>query len=197
MLRIGRRHDSRAPRPNQTCDQRQQNLRPGSGHHMGGRRRAIGLCGCRRQQSHGRGFRQPAEQFGRQVRQRIGIGIDPGRKVDERFRRVRKQAPGGAKIAAMQERFVKTTQGNHVGCACPYRHADRALPRLSAVARAHDRPSGHLDRRSHRRAGSLIQSPSLPSPARGREGRGLARQGHSLASDRYRHCRIGRIFAAA
>ena len=44
----------------------------------------------------------------------------------------------------------------------------------------------------------LFNPPPFPPPlaGEGREG-ARARQGHSLASDRYRHCRIGRIFAAA
>ena len=47
-----------------------------------------------------------ANRSARKTRQRIGIGIDPGREVDERFGRAREQAPGGAEIAAMQQRFV-------------------------------------------------------------------------------------------
>ena len=70
------------------------------------RRSAVGARRSSRKRGNGRRIRQAGEQIRRKSRDWVGFGIDPGREVDERFRRAGKQAPGGAKIAAMQQWLV-------------------------------------------------------------------------------------------
>ena len=102
VLGIGRRDNGGAAWPDQPGDQGQQNLRARRGHDLVGGVSAIGARrGCR-DCGGGSRLRQTGEQIGRKTRQRIGIGIDPGREVDEWFRCAREQAPGGIEIAAMQ-----------------------------------------------------------------------------------------------
>ena len=85
-----------------------------------------------------------AEHLRRQPRNRIGMGIDPGRKVDERFRRAGKQQPRGAEIAAMRERR-RIHVGHDGRRAHPSGTPDRGRRRLSGSAGARHRSSGHVD----------------------------------------------------
>jgi hypothetical protein len=114
---------------------------PGAGTTCVRRPSTIGARrGCR-DGGGGSRLRQAGKQIGGKTRQRIWIGIDPGREVDEWFGRAREQAPGGTEIAAMQQRFVYAAKGDHVSRACPHCHADRALFRLpGAVASAIGHP---------------------------------------------------------
>ena len=70
------------------------------------RGRAVGPRGRRSKRGNRGRIRQARQQIRRKSRDWVGFGVDPGREVDERFRRAGKQAPGGAKIAAMQQWVV-------------------------------------------------------------------------------------------
>ena len=155
VFAIGRRDHRGASRTNQRGDKRQENLRSRRGYDMRCRGCAIGLRrgGLCRGERIGPG--QPREQIDRQFRQRIRMGIDPGRKVEERFGSVSKQTPSSGEVAAMRERLIRIVGEHHVGrtCAfghCAFRHADRALHRLSRTAGSRHRPPSDLDRRFDR-----------------------------------------------
>ncbi len=104
MLRIGRAQHRGATGPHQRGDLRQQDLGAGRRHHMGRRGSPIGPRRNGGQPVERSRLGQPGEQVGAQLRDRIRIGIDPGRQVDERFRGAREQKPRGAEIAAMLDR---------------------------------------------------------------------------------------------
>ena len=69
---------------------RHENLRAGPGGHMGRRRDAIGFGRDRDQPGERLGLRQARENIGLKLRDRVVIGIDPGRQVEERFGRAGK-----------------------------------------------------------------------------------------------------------
>ena len=113
MLRIGRAQDRGASRLRQRRHLRQQDLRARRGHHVIRRRRAIGPGRGRRER---RGCsRGPAAAKKFPLAKRAGpgmgpgMGIDPGRKIDERFRRAGKHPPRGGEIAAMRQRLHRRT----------------------------------------------------------------------------------------
>ena len=102
------------------------------------------------------------------VRARPGTGA--GRRQDRRH------------AAAVRLR----RQGDHVRRACPHRHADRALFRLSGARRKRDRPSGDLDRPPDRCARPLAQSRNDGSER-------APRGGHRRGADPDRCRRRGRL----
>ena len=109
MLRVGRSQDQRLARLRQSGDLRQQDLCARRGDHMLRGWRAIGLCRDRRELSYAGPVRQPRQNLRRQSGQgpRLGprMGIDPGRKIDERFRRAGKHFSRRGDIAAMRHRL--------------------------------------------------------------------------------------------
>ncbi len=159
---IGRPKDCGTSWRHQSGDVRQQYLRSRRRDDMGRGRRTVGPCRDLREPFERGPVRQPGEQIGGQFRQRIGIRIDPGRQVDERFRSAREQAPRGAEIAAVNERFGRAQAlgelGHYVRRAHATRHADRTRRWLSGSAGACNRPSGDLDGSPDRRARSRPQS---------------------------------------
>ncbi len=67
VLRISRRHDGGAARPDEAGNERQQNLGAGRRHHMGSRGRAVGLRGSGSERSHRIRLRQAREGFRREI----------------------------------------------------------------------------------------------------------------------------------
>ena len=85
-------------------------MRAGNGGDMGLGRSAVGLGRGARQRLSISGRRQPRKHIARKAPHRVRIGIDPGREVDERFRRAGKTAPGGTEIAAVIKLVVFVQQ---------------------------------------------------------------------------------------
>ena len=107
VLRVGRSQDRGAPRRGQRGNMRQQDLCAGRGRHMIHRRRAIGLRGDRGKLANAGTVRQPGENFVRQRRQRVGVGIDPGRQIDEWFGRAVEHPPRRGELPTVGERLQR------------------------------------------------------------------------------------------
>jgi hypothetical protein len=71
---------------------------------MGRRRRAVGLRSDRGESGESARLRQLGKDIGGELRDRVGIGIDPGREIEERFGRAGKEFPGRIEVAAMDKR---------------------------------------------------------------------------------------------
>ena len=104
VLLVGRPEHECAPRPHQRGDARQKDLRTRCRHHIGRRRRAIGRGRHCSQVACAAGFGQARQGGGRQLEKRIGVRVDPGRQVDERLGRFRKQRPRPFQAAAVVDR---------------------------------------------------------------------------------------------
>ena len=150
----------------------------------GGDQRLFGLV---------RGQARPG--IGRQVGDGIGQGIDAGRQVDPRLRRVGVTPPDIAEIAAMgdgfADRYAYVRHILHVRRPRPRCHRDRSDGRLSERRLPPDRPSRHLDRQVHNmvRRGLEFRRPIVARAA-------AVRRSHAdIAAGRSRCCRACAIAA--
>ncbi len=129
-------------------DLRQQDLRARRGQDVARRRCAIALRRHRGEPPDMGAIRQPLEQGGRKLRHRIGVGIDPGREIDERFGGVRKHLPRRGQIAAMRERLERRSGRAGVRSDEHRNHltglAGRSNTRLSGPRAAGRRSSGDV-----------------------------------------------------
>ena len=104
--------------------------------------------------------RQPGQRSGARPRHRIGYGVDPGRQVDERFRRAGKQPPRGAEIAAVKQAVRPQPVGDigtHVRRARASRHAVRARRSVIRIGWCARSASCDLDGSPDRRARAAAQ----------------------------------------
>jgi hypothetical protein len=125
---VGLAKNRRASRRHEAGDERQQNLCAGRRHDASGGRGAIKTGGGFAEFRDRTGLRQASDARHREPRQRMRMGIDPGRQVDERFGCAGEKGAGSGEVAAMGVRFPLIAKGRDVACAhseaCRSGHAD-------------------------------------------------------------------------